>query len=64
MPLGGTILNRALNQGSFKRDLYIVPVSRKKNQKNFGHSKNNFPITDICNFLNEKLPYSINCITI
>lgn len=43
MPLGGTILDHALNQGSFKRDLYIVPVSRKKN---------NFPITDICNFLN------------
>lgn len=33
MPLGGTIQDRALNQGSFKRDLYIVPVSRKKNKK-------------------------------
>lgn len=33
MPLGGTILDRALNQGSFKRDLYIVPVSRKKKTK-------------------------------
>lgn len=63
MPLGGTILDCALNRGSLKRDLYIVPVSRKK-QKNFGHSKNNFPITDICNFLNEKLANNINRITI
>lgn len=55
MPLGGTILDCALNRGSLKRDLYIVPVSRKKN---------NFPITDICNFLNEKLANNINRITI
>lgn len=64
MPLGGTILDRALNQGSFKRDLDTQSQYHEKKQKNFGHSKNNFPITDICNFLNEKLPNSINCITI
>lgn len=33
MPLGGTILDHALNQGSFKRDLYIVPVYHEKNKK-------------------------------
>lgn len=40
MPLGGTILDRALNQGSFKkRDLYIVPVSRKKTKKLWSFKK-------------------------
>lgn len=39
MPLGGTILDRALNQGLFKRDLYIVPVSRKKTKKLWSFKK-------------------------
>lgn len=36
----------------------------KKKIKNFGYLKNNFLIIDICNFLNEKLFNSINCIII
>lgn len=39
MPLGGTILDHALNQGSFERDLYIVPVSRKKTKKLWSFKK-------------------------